>query len=127
MKTEVVNIHRGHEFDVYIGRDDDGITDELFACPRDIRASVIGREEMIRQYRGYVFANPEIVRACRELKGLRLGCFCAPEPCHGDVLAEIADTDFPKAPEQERRSRSTFKPLREDADSWEQVMNECRR
>jgi hypothetical protein len=127
MKTEVVNIYHGDEFDVFIGRSDDGIYDKQFACPRDIRASVIGREEMIKQYRSYVFANPNIVRACAQLKGLRLGCFCAPHPCHGDVLAEIADTYFPKAPIQERQTRRLFKPLREEAESWEEVMKECRR
>ena len=26
-----------------------------------------------------------------ELKGKRLGCWCAPLPCHGDVLAAMAD------------------------------------
>ena len=28
-----------------------------------------------------------------ELKGKRLGCFCHPQPCHGDVLAELADRE----------------------------------
>ena len=27
-----------------------------------------------------------------ELKGKVLGCWCAPEGCHGDVLAELADS-----------------------------------
>lgn len=27
----------------------------------------------------------------RELSGAVIGCWCAPEPCHGDVLAEIME------------------------------------
>ena len=26
-----------------------------------------------------------------ELRGKRLACYCAPLPCHGDVLAALAD------------------------------------
>jgi hypothetical protein len=37
-------------------------------------------------------ARPEMVAiAKKELKGLRLGCFCKPHPCHGGVLPEITD------------------------------------
>ncbi len=28
----------------------------------------------------------------RELKGKRLLCWCHPKPCHGDVLAKLADS-----------------------------------
>ena len=28
-----------------------------------------------------------------ELRGRVLGCFCAPLPCHADVLAEVANAD----------------------------------
>lgn len=27
-----------------------------------------------------------------ELKGFQLVCFCAPKPCHGDVLAQLIDS-----------------------------------
>jgi hypothetical protein len=29
--------------------------------------------------------------ALPELRGKRLVCYCHPLPCHGDVLAELAD------------------------------------
>ena len=29
-----------------------------------------------------------------ELKGKTLGCWCKPYPCHGDVLAELADKNW---------------------------------
>jgi hypothetical protein len=28
-----------------------------------------------------------------ELKGKKLGCWCKPNACHGDVLAELADDE----------------------------------
>jgi hypothetical protein len=29
--------------------------------------------------------------ALPELRGKKLGCWCKPGPCHGDVLAELAN------------------------------------
>ncbi|MBA3285144.1 MAG: DUF4326 domain-containing protein, partial [Nitrosopumilus sp.] len=28
-----------------------------------------------------------------ELRGKTLGCWCRPDACHGDLLAELADND----------------------------------
>lgn len=48
------------------------------------------RQAMIRQYRRYLAEQPELLRRLRdgELNGLALGCWCAPQPCHADVLLE---------------------------------------
>jgi Domain of unknown function (DUF4326) len=32
--------------------------------------------------------DPEFKRRILALKGKRLGCFCQPEACHGDVIAD---------------------------------------
>lgn len=48
------------------------------------------REEVIRKYR-YDFERGFLKRSKKDalaLAGKRLGCFCKPEPCHGDVIAE---------------------------------------
>ncbi len=40
------------------------------------------------------FMEPErrnILARVHELKGRRLGCWCAPELCHGNILALLAD------------------------------------
>ena len=48
------------------------------------------REQAIRDYRRWLMAQPELVeRARRELAGKVLGCWCKPDACHGDVLAEL--------------------------------------
>ena len=50
------------------------------------------REEAIEKYRAWISARPELqARVRRELRGKILGCWCAPLPCHGDLLLEIAN------------------------------------
>ena len=53
------------------------------------------REEVINKYeadiRDKLRKNPELVEELRGLKGKNLGCWCKPEPCHGDILAKIID------------------------------------
>lgn len=49
------------------------------------------REEVIRQYELYITEQRHLMDALPELKGKRLGCWCAPAACHGDVLAKLAD------------------------------------
>lgn len=82
--SAVVHVKKA-PYDVYIGR------------PSGYGNSfVIGKDgtrlEVIAKHRAKVLADPALVaRIKRELKGKVLGCWCAPEPCHGDVLAEIAN------------------------------------
>lgn len=50
------------------------------------------RAEVIAKYRAWLMAQPDLVTAVRrELKGRSLICWCAPQPCHGDVLIEVAN------------------------------------
>lgn len=50
------------------------------------------REEVILKYRNYLQSRPALVEAAvRELAGKDLVCWCAPSPCHGDVLLEVAN------------------------------------
>jgi len=47
---------------------------------------------VIDKYRAYVYAQPLLlIKIKKELKNKVLGCWCAPEACHGDVLTEIAN------------------------------------
>jgi hypothetical protein len=54
------------------------------------------RAEVIRNYADhYLPFKPSLQRDAGELMGGKaLGCWCAPEPCHGDILAEIANDNF---------------------------------
>jgi len=43
------------------------------------------------KYREYLMAHPDLLALVPELRGRTLACWCAPELCHADILAEIAD------------------------------------
>jgi hypothetical protein len=49
------------------------------------------REEVIIQYRNWVCDQPQLIAALPELRRHDLVCWCAPEPCHVDVLIEMAN------------------------------------
>ncbi|MBK1789009.1 DUF4326 domain-containing protein [Prauserella cavernicola] len=55
-----------------------------------VKEAKIDREAMVRHYRSYLEDQPELLRRLRdgELSGRALGCWCAPAPCHADVLLE---------------------------------------
>ena len=71
-------------FDVYIGRPSKW--GNPFVIGKDGN-----REQVIEKYRRWVLGQPALMAALPELKGKTLGCWCAPHPCHGDVLVELAD------------------------------------
>jgi hypothetical protein len=60
------------------------------------RVDELGRDEAVRRYRddllaGRLGVSVDDVR--RELRGRDLACWCRPEqPCHADVLLEVANT-----------------------------------
>lgn len=47
------------------------------------------RREVIEKYRQYIMTRKDLLDSLHELEGKRLGCFCAPMACHGDVLVEL--------------------------------------
>jgi hypothetical protein len=78
-------VHCKHEpFDVYIGRP------SKWGNPFKVGAGGFTRDAAIRMYEDYVTGRPELMAALPELRGKVLGCYCAPKPCHGDVLVRLA-------------------------------------
>jgi hypothetical protein len=96
-RRPVVHVKRA-AYDVYVGRPLP--FGNPFVIWRDgDRGAVIGR------YRTWLLAQPALVeRVRRELAGKVLGCWYAPLPCHGDVLADVAAGG--DAPESEAVHRS---------------------
>jgi hypothetical protein len=83
MRTTVVHCKK-EAYDIYIGRP------SKWGNP--LRLGVDGnRTEVIHKYRAYILNEPRLLNSLQELRGLRLGCYCKPALCHGDVLAELAD------------------------------------
>lgn len=97
MQTVVVNIHK-EPFDVYIGRRGRG-QDGYFGNPFCIGHG-ISREDTVNRFQKYfaerIENDSEFKRRILALKGKRLGCFCRPKACHGDVIADWLNKMEPK-------------------------------
>lgn len=81
--TTVVNKNK-ESFEVYVGRG------SIFGNPY-----VIGRdgtrEQVIERYREwfkFLLRDPIFAAAVLDLRDKKLGCFCKPLACHGEVIAE---------------------------------------
>lgn len=81
-------VHFRDPFDVYIGRPSKW--GNPFIIGKDGT-----REEVIAKYRAWILDQPDLLASLHELRGRRLGCWCKHPykevPCHGDVLAQLAD------------------------------------
>lgn len=49
------------------------------------------RVEVIRRYAEYLLARPDLVVDVPRLRGHTLACWCAPAPCHAEVLRQWAE------------------------------------
>jgi uncharacterized protein DUF4326 len=83
MKAMVVHCKR-EAYDIYIGRP--GKWGNPFVIGKDGT-----REQVIAKCRQWLLSQTSLMAALPELKGKVLGCWCAPNACHGDVLAELAN------------------------------------
>lgn len=80
-ESRVVNI-KCESFDVFIGRP------SKWGNP--FKIGIDGsRGEVVEKYEEWIRSKPELLKALPELKGKRLGCYCKPLPCHGDVLLKL--------------------------------------
>jgi len=90
--TVVHNLH--DEYDVYIGREvpDHGLRASKWGNPFVMEdGSDAERERAIAAYREWLLMQPELLASLDELRGQRLGCWCVPKRCHGDVLIELIE------------------------------------
>lgn len=95
--TRVVNIKRDTEYQSkkstpdyeYIGRG------SYWGNPHSMYEKGADRDEVIRKYK-YDFDYEKFPNKDKsevyKLAGKRLGCFCKPQPCHGDVLANYLNS-----------------------------------
>ena len=49
------------------------------------------REQVVKRHREWVYFTCDLDGLKRELRGKDLVCWCAPLPCHADVLLELAN------------------------------------
>lgn len=91
-KTVVVNLGR-EKFDVYIGRRSGKLLESKWSNPYKIGKDGT-REEVIQKYRAYIRKRLQLKSwrlSLQQLRGKRLGCWCKPLSCHGDVLVEFLE------------------------------------
>lgn len=87
MKTRVVNKYK-EDYDVYIGRGS-GFGNH-FIIGRDGN-----RDQVCDKYEKYFYKrierDPIFKKSVEDLKGKRLGCFCKPRRCHGDIIVKYLE------------------------------------
>lgn len=88
--TRVVNIRRGEPCDVRIGRPSKWGNPFWLSDVYDDAE----RLRVITEYDTWIRGNEALLADLHELVGKSLGCYCAPKPCHGDVLAQLIKERF---------------------------------
>lgn len=87
METKVVNI-KTDDFDCYIGRP--SLSGNPYRIGKDGT-----REDVIAKYRAYfnfmIKTSAQFREDIENLRGKRLGCYCRPLSCHGDVIVEYLE------------------------------------
>lgn len=85
------NVYVGRRGVVFIGGARYPPADSPWANPYKVKGS--SRAEVLRTYRAYITERlekePGLRDALKELRGKTLGCWCAPLPCHADILVEL--------------------------------------
>jgi len=90
MNTIVVNLNK-EEYDVYIGRPGKGKSG-YFGNPHRDGSKERNIERFRRYFHKRLKEDREFVMRVRRLQGKRLGCFCAPRSCHGDIYVEYLNS-----------------------------------
>lgn len=71
------------QYDIYIGRPSKWGNPFIIGKDGD-------RNEVIKKYKEWILTQKELIDSLYELQNKTLGCWCAPNACHGDVLIELS-------------------------------------
>jgi len=86
----MVNGKRPH-YNVYIGREmyypKARFSQSKWHNPYTVKE--FGLEKSLELYEKHIRNTPELWNALHELEGKVLGCWCKPEPCHGNILIKL--------------------------------------
>jgi hypothetical protein len=92
--NDMNNEYIGRRGIIFINKERFPKRDNVFANPFKI-SKTISREEVIDKYKQYIEQRlenePLLVKELLKLKNKTLGCWCAPEQCHGHVLLELIE------------------------------------
>ena len=94
--NKLVNItyETDSDYDVYIGRDSKW--GNPFYIKKDRNGCEIegSREDVIKSYEQWIRKQKYLIDSLHELRDKKLGCFCYPLPCHGDVLIKLIEEKY---------------------------------
>ena len=74
-------------------------------------AKKFGRDTCLKMYEDYIRKNQELMNSLNELKDKELGCWCYPDPCHGNLLIKLLkEKDNPSTITESSSNSSTMNP-----------------
>lgn len=91
-KTRPINIYHKRNYDTFIGRGSKWGNPWTHVPSKYAKHVVDTRELAIKEYFQWIQGQPELLAALPEIVGHRLGCYCYPKACHGDILGLLADS-----------------------------------
>jgi ribA/ribD-fused uncharacterized protein len=74
-------------YDIYIGRP--SIWGNPFVMNREDE-----RDYVVTKYMLWLNTQPDLLETLPKLKGKKLGCYCAPKACHGDILTKLSESKW---------------------------------
>ena len=93
----IVNLHdvgsieewvkEGNGNHVYIGR---GSEEDIWGNPHKLAEHENDRNQVLDLFRSYIQKEDDLMKRVGDLHGKTLGCWCAPDRCHGEILHELA-------------------------------------
>ena len=84
---------------VYVGRNMTVYVPGTVASPlaNPYSAKQFGRRECVEKYIELLKRSPDMIEKIRQMKQAgvtEIGCWCAPELCHGDIIAALINQDL---------------------------------
>jgi|AntRauTorcE11897_2_1112592.scaffolds.fasta_scaffold00596_13 hypothetical protein len=94
IETVNINEYKGDDY-IYIGRPSK-YGSPFASKPSKIAEFKVGsKSEAMEKCKEYFTENPqiidELIDELKEKEISKLGCFCSPKPCHGDILIELIE------------------------------------
>mmetsp|Transcript_14731 Transcript_14731/g.19309 ORF Transcript_14731/g.19309 Transcript_14731/m.19309 type:complete len:475 (-) Transcript_14731:153-1577(-) len=114
-----------HPNHIYIGRDmshyANGPVGSKWQNPFNLKK--FGRDKCLDMYENYILTHSTLFSEIVELDGKSLGCWCHPEPCHGDVLIRLLQRQKAKKSEDKIEIVTDLSQSNEPEDPGKQILS----
>ena len=84
------------------------------------------REHAVNQYREYILDpnNAHLLSQLESLRGKKLGCYCCPDRCHGEILIELLNMRRPLTPPPQLSENSELESIQDSDISVHSIMSD---